>query len=406
MCKKQVTFLLGSGCEGKNQLELPSGVTFKRDTIFAENVAELVYAINFKKQPEIINGSIITHRNSSILYQTIREHGLDSFRFSRNDKKIIEKYLELKNSNRGIKKEKDISKKFSKIYNDKFFKVIKENNYESMSENVRFFLNNACFYAFVDSQFNYLRKPELYKEETNRVIKLYYAAYLCIIRHLFNDDENQSFEKIINSHSSIINKRKALAALVQSAQKRIFDEKHDKKYIYYNMIKEFIRKHTDYKIGIVTTNYTEFAQTFTGITPEHMSFVHGKLDLFESVNSKLSDQLTAFPESEFVFPFIFIQSGIKPIVNSKQISELGKAAQMIENADELYVLGYGINTDDEHITNLLRERLHSGKKITCFLHGNKSDELKKQESVEKELGCNSLLCFLNDRIFEESLNTL
>ena len=403
MCKKQVTFLLGSGCEGKNQLELPSGVTFKRNTILAENIAKLVYAINFQEEPKIKNGPIITHRNSSILYQTIREHGLNSFSFSGNDQKTIEKYIKLKDNDSSITKEKSISKKFYKIYHKLFNDIIKENNPEDMSENALFFLDNACFYSFVDSQFNYLRKPALYKVETNRVIKLYYAAYLCITKSLFNDAEIQSFEKIINSHLSVLNNRKSLAALVQSAQKRIFDEKHDEKHIYYNMIKEYIGKHTDHKIGIVTTNYTEFAQTFTGISQENISFVHGKLDLFESVNSKLSAQLSAFSENDFVFPFIFIQSGIKPIVNSKQISELWKAAQMIENADELFILGYGINTDDEHITNLLRERLHSGKKITCFLHGNLE---KKQNSVEKELGCNSLLCFLNDSKFEESLHTL
>ena len=54
-------------------------------------------------------------------------------------------------------------------------------------------------------------------------------------------------------------------------------------------------------------------------------------------------KISEFDGNDFIFPFIFIQSGVKPIVNHYQIHEFEKASNMIINSDELFVLGYGIN---------------------------------------------------------------
>lgn len=81
------------------------------------------------------------------------------------------------------------------------------------------------------------------------------------------------------------------------------------------------------------------------------------MNLFESLKSKRISKLTDFSADDFVFPYILIQSGIKPIVNGYQIHEFEKAVRMIDESEELFILGYGVNSDDEHITNLLRTRL-------------------------------------------------
>ena len=59
MVNKKIAFLVGAGCEGAGQLELPSGKTFKKDTLLAEGVRNLIYQINKENGPIIKNGPII-----------------------------------------------------------------------------------------------------------------------------------------------------------------------------------------------------------------------------------------------------------------------------------------------------------------------------------------------------------
>ena len=95
---KSVAFLLGAGCEGEGQLNLPSGKFFKRDTIVARNVSGLINAINSATNPKIKNGPVITAHGTSILYQTLCENGCDLFSFSDEEKASVRAYLELKSS--------------------------------------------------------------------------------------------------------------------------------------------------------------------------------------------------------------------------------------------------------------------------------------------------------------------
>ena len=397
--KKQITFLLGAGCEGRGQLGLPSGNSFKRDTIVAKDVTELIYAINKKNVPEIKNGTIIAHNSSSVLYQTICEYGMNRFVFSDADKHTIESYINLDDENNNFdKNEKDVIRKaFSKIYREQFYDAIKKTDTatDELSDNVKFFLDHACFYSFIDSLFNCLRKPEKYRKEVNRIIKLYFAAYLSVIKKLFDASELTAYNELIKSDFSIHRKRCELANLVQTAQKRISTEKQGVNDLYYNMIKEYAHTHDDTESGIVTTNYTDFSETVTGTEKERIAFVHGKLNLFENTKSKAVAEIESFSDDDFIFPFIFVQSGVKPIVNRSQIHEFEKASQMIMNVDEVLVLGYGINSDDEHISNLLRERVRIGKRLTCFLHENTPEN---RSAVENELQCTERI------MFEDSAN--
>lgn len=130
MCKS-VAFLLGAGCEGKGQLELPSGAGFKRDTIVARNASELIYAINSATKPQIKNGPIITANCTSILYQTIREYGVNVFSFKKRDMTTVTKYMDLKTNDTVFKQsEKDKRKnRFADIYRKQFYMpIISERN--------------------------------------------------------------------------------------------------------------------------------------------------------------------------------------------------------------------------------------------------------------------------------------
>lgn len=393
--KRKIAFLMGAGCEGIDQLGLPSGADFKKKTIMAKDVVKLIYSINQTTDPKIKEGSIITYNSTSILYQTLVEYGIEALAKSNEEKSVFNNYLEI---DKYDEKKSKIREQFKKIYKEQFYDVISQEVPEKeMSEQVLFLLNNACFYSNIDSMFNYLRKPEKYKREINRVIKLYFAAYQSIIYGLFEDNEQDEFNKLIKSNKAIIEKRKKISQIIQEVQEKKINEKYNADDVYYNVVRK-LSKRENIDVSVITTNYTLFAEKLTGLDKSKISYLHGKLDLFEDAHTKRVAVLSDFDESDIIFPFIFIQSGVKPIINSLQIFEFAKAASQILNAEELHIIGYGINSDDEHISNLLRERLFSGKKIIIYLHNNNA---VNKNNILKKLGCAELLVFKNSEDFYE-----
>lgn len=376
-----IGLLLGAGCEGKGQLGLPSGVLFKRDTIVADKVADLVYGVNRKEHPAITNGTIIAHNSYSILYQTLLEYTGKKFSFSQEEKEIVDRYISLSNGNISVSEQEktDIRNAFAILYKIRFYDEIKNSvtSGKALNEDATLFLENACFYSFVDSRFNYLRKPGEYRKESNRVVKLYFAAFKSILSSLLDPAEQEALSNALLGKHSLRENRLLLHDLIVKSQQRIVDANQGRKDLYYNIIRSAKAEHSDVQYSIVTTNYTNFIELMTGISGNNLAYVHGKLDTFEDIESKRVGNLTSFAENAFIFPFIFIQSGIKPVVNGFQIDELSKARSIIAESDELIILGYGVNSDDEHISNLLRERIRAGKTITCLLYQNDGINQKK-----------------------------
>ena len=403
---KSIAFLLGAGCEGFGQLGLPSGKTFKRDTIIANRVADLIYSINEKKNPVIKNGTFLSYNSHGILAQTAIELELDTFGFSETEKAIVEKYISLELEAIAVpeSEQKQIKSDFKQLYRDCFYNKIKELSIpvEDLEPWVQFLLDNACFYSFVDSLFNHLRKPDTNAKSVNRVVKMYFAAYKSILQGLIDEKE---YSSIVQSARTTIEARLLLEKLVEDAQQRIANACRGDQNLYYNQIARFAQKKQQYTVRLTTTNYTRFAEILTGITGESLACVHGSLALFEDVKTKCVGKISEFDGNDFIFPFIFIQSGVKPIVNHYQIHEFEKASNMIINSDELFVLGYGINTDDEHISNLIKERIRSGKIVRYFLYGP-DNTLEKQDRVKKALCCTEGIEFDDAANFEKALMAL
>lgn len=278
---------------------------------------------------------------------------------------------------------------------------------DSLSQKAKQLLEDACFYSFVDSHFNFLRKPDKYNNEIAKIVKLYYAAFNSILKALLTKSNlvNKLDEIIKSDKHNFHNNRIKIDKLLQESQKIIIDEYKDNKEIYYNIIRDFNDK-SDYDVSVITTNYTNFAQNMVELSNDSISYIHGKLDLFEDVKTKRVGKITEFNEENTVFPFIFVQSGIKPIVNGKQIIELSRASDMIYNSDEVIILGYNVNSDDEHIANMLRERLYEGKKITCYIYceATKNSEYSEEYKSKTDKFQNELAFHKENLHFEDIKN--
>ena len=153
----------------------------------------------------------------------------------------------------------------------------------------------------------------------------------------------------------------------------------DKTENYYSIIKELENK---YDFNIITTNYTTFCENITGIEENKIAYVHGKFGWFENPRTlqviDISEEKDIYDkgmsDGDVFFPYIFVQSGVKPIVDQKQIKEYSKMIDFFDMADIIFILGYRLNCDDNHINSVIRSAICKGKKVVYFIYENDLDD--------------------------------
>lgn len=123
-------------------------------------------------------------------------------------------------------------------------------------------------------------------------------------------------------------------------------------------------------ISIITTNYTPICENITG--DKNIAYVNGRLNWFESPYElkvyDVTNENKKPSKDDIWFPYIFIQSGVKPIIEEKQIEEYAKMINYIKQAETIIIVGYRINADDNHINSFLRSAIISNKKVIYFNH--------------------------------------
>lgn len=418
--EKNIVFFFGAGCEGPGQFELPSGTEFKKMTIQAKGAKKMYEFLNCNKDFLPEEGCLLHYNASSILYQTLIEDSefkLNYDEFSEENKgkqDSVEIYLNYKrNKEKNAKDEQDCKggineyddirkcqKDFRAIYRNEFYDVINSDEEIDPKSNCGEFLKRACFYAYVDSLFNYLRKPELYPKEIQKVIKFYYAAFFSIIKKMLEECGNKKIEDFLENRNVLAN-REMLKVSLQELQEQLV-EKHQSK-SYYQKIYDL--KNDKVKISVITTNYTSLAKTIIGLSDKDIAYLHGRLDWFEDLETKSIRQIDEHNENAVIIPFIFAQSAVKPIVSPIQINEYAKAIKRLETANEVIVLGYNFNSDDEHVVNIFRE--YKDKNITYFYH---EDEQNTKESYEKNIqrlfGKDNRIKMINDKFFADKIEKI
>lgn len=133
---------------------------------------------------------------------------------------------------------------------------------------------------------------------------------------------------------------------------------------YYKIISKSVQGVSCY---FATTNYTPYLQFY--FEKERLIYLNGKMSWFEDYQKLrvydiekddhgmlLSDEGKIKAE---IFPFIFIQSGVKPIVAPMQIEQYHKFLSKLKSCEVLVVLGYNFNNDDNHINAIIVDWLRS-----------------------------------------------
>lgn len=253
-----------------------------------------------------------------------------------------------------------------------FNKKIREETkkYSTQKKKLEKIYKNPNYMGILDEKFHTLIAPRaLGPYKFWSVISAYTRAYVTICGGIMNEDIGDcSFVKKLLSDP-----HEAYKKIVKKIDENPFIEKES----YYKIIAEKISDSE--KKRIITTNYAPIAEKITGSLEKNVAYIHGNIKLFESPYylqvkdiSEDTFDINKF-RKEVNFPYIFIQSGVKPIVEINQLKAFSKMLNILDEIEVLIVIGYNFNIDDNHINSILHEFLHRkgemsyrSKKIVYF----------------------------------------
>lgn len=334
---KNICILFGAGAE--IPLGLDGGADFSK--------AVVGYEVND------INEAITKYYKSKKLNEWYPEYSETSLKASTDEINFIKACL----SKKLLEENEYNSKKDYEHTINKEYENIK-NNDESIHELISKY---ASYTGIIDKYFYTLINPKaLGPKNFWKVIQLYTRAYLFLSRK-FLDNKNTKEDYLYlldNPH------------IISDKMKVYFKNIHN--YNYYNIINE-LKEYYHFKIA--TTNYTTACENIAGISENDIAYVHGKFGWFENPRnlqvidiSKEDTPDKVTKNNDVYFPYIFVQSGIKPIVDEIQIKEYAKMIDFFENSEKIFIIGYRANYDDNHINSIIRSAICKNKEIIYFIY--------------------------------------
>lgn len=223
-------------------------------------------------------------------------------------------------------------------------------------QNVKnFFLENMVFFDSLDGKFNSLRYME-YNSNAKKVINAYSIVFIFMLKSLYKIPYNFSW------------KYENIFQLINQNYDNLEEKADDS---YYAILKRHKIKH-----NIVTTNYTNLAKQITGQDVVHL---HGKLNWFEDLHHLMiydclyeDERNKAILNEKHLLPFILIPSGVKPLICKREIEQFNQFIHMLDESDNLCVIGYRFNSEDNHVNSIIADWLAGDFKhqLTYFAYEN------------------------------------
>ena len=128
---------------------------------------------------------------------------------------------------------------------------------------------------------------------------------------------------------------------------------------------------------IGTTNYNTFVNDVTNISA---TFLNGSVDdYYDPYRNKIISKENAENSGRICVPFLFTQSGIKPLTSISMSRRYVELFDKFAECDDIGVVGFGFNSDDGHINGLFRELIEDkSKTVTIFHYGRVQDNLYEE----------------------------
>lgn len=255
----------------------------------------------------------------------------------------------------------------------------------SLEEQQNLIQKYTSYLGIIDSDFHTLIYPKVFGRYVFwRAIDCFARAYLCLVKDILNPpkDSKQFYLDVLKKPNDTY----------QEMIKTIQNDERFTKESYYTEIRKIMHKYNDAPIRIVSTNYTPCCSVITG--RDDIIHIHGRMDMFENpyewkvIRAEEAQKNNEGEERKLLFPYLAIQSGVKPIIERTQITEYNKMVEAFDCAEKIIIVGYGINYDDNHINSIIRNAVENKDKqvvVLCYETGTP----KPKVDVESEI-CHKL----------------
>jgi uncharacterized membrane protein len=116
--------------------------------------------------------------------------------------------------------------------------------------------------------------------------------------------------------------------------------------------------------SVATTNYSKIINEIT--RNEYVYFLNGSTE--EYYSPYLNEVSNNKDQFEFSVPFLFTQSGVKPITTISMIKKYNDFYNKCIESNTICVVGFNFNDDDAHINNIIRTALRESNVTLIIFH--------------------------------------
>lgn len=153
---------------------------------------------------------------------------------------------------------------------------------------------------------------------------------------------------------------------------------------YYDDLKTAIENKGIELTSIATTNYTSIIERKLG---DNIHYLNGATTkMYDPYVNKIMDASEIGKGEKHIYvPLLFTQSGTKPMTSIDMSIEYVSVYNTFLESDLICSIGFGFNSDDEHINGVIRALVDKGKKLVVVCPDDVMPENKKAKIIAEKL---------------------
>ena len=151
---------------------------------------------------------------------------------------------------------------------------------------------------------------------------------------------------------------------------------------YYHDLARAIEKGRVDVSSVGTSNYTNLcSEALRGIYNGSILALNGSLDQYlDPYKNELIDQADVEHTDRFLAPFLFTQSGVKPLTSVEVSRRYVEYYEKVTSSDAAVIVGFGFNGDDGHINALFRQAVDQHDTTLIVLQYDGDNSLDADQS--------------------------
>lgn len=257
-----------------------------------------------------------------------------------------------------------------------------------------------------------LQKPNLKKTE-GRILRfaqiLLEKIYETVLDYKAFIDSNWMYLYYPSSNWSKFCKISIFLLSVRNYLDNTIPKLQSKRKGYYDDVYEAIQSKKFEICGVATSNYSTLIHS--KLQTDNIAYLNGSVELWYDPYLNRIGKMNDLKQSKhFIVPLMFTQSGTKPMTSVEVSISYVEYYKALCEADEICVIGYGFNSDDDHINGIFRELVdRKNKSLIIVTVKDKflSEEIKREEILRNlriQNGSKIKILFVdNERKIQEKL---